>query len=220
MVNRGVNCWQLTIECCHFNMYLWKSMWILEEKNWGRNVKYDMIRIIVVFLHYFLLGIFFPPSPKKKNYLFPSERPGEIFFPTMRPVHFLRNDKWIKKIFSRKKKWKKRKMTSVEKRKMLGHSSTLTFFIYIYKSQIHVSTDVIIEKSKLFLFLVLKYFLCLTAHNNFVVPLFRYLGTDLFSMTLLLHSFFGFSHNTFFQFFIFLSFTCMKDTSKSHKKKT
>ena len=104
MVNRGVNCWQLTIECCHFNMYLWKSMWILEEKNWGRNVKYDMIRIIVVFLHYFLLGIFFPPSPKKKNYLFPSERPGEIFFLTMRPVNLFRNNKWIKKILNRKKK--------------------------------------------------------------------------------------------------------------------
>ena len=124
------------------------------------------------------------------------------------------------KKYSAEKKMKKRKMISVEKRKMLGHSSTLTFFIYIYKSQIHVSTDVIIEKSKLFLFLVLKYFLCLTAHNNFVVPLFRYLGTDLFSIALLLHSFFGFCHNTFFQFFIFLSFTCIKDTSKSHKKKT
>ena len=28
---------------------------------------------------------------------------------------------------------------------MLGHSSSLTFFIYIYKSQIHVSTDIIIN---------------------------------------------------------------------------
>ena len=137
VVNRGVNCWQLTIECCYFNMYLWKSMWILEEKNWGRNVKYDMIRIVVVFLHYFLLGIFFLPSPKKKKYLFPSECSGEIFFPRMRPIHFLRKDKLIKKICSRKKNWKKKNEISW-KRKMLGHSSTLTFFIYIYKSQIHM----------------------------------------------------------------------------------
>ena len=34
---------------------------------------------------------------KKKNCLFPSERPGEVFFPTMRPVNFFRNNKWIQK---------------------------------------------------------------------------------------------------------------------------
>ena len=138
MVNRRVNRWQLTIECCHFNMYLWKSMWILEEQNWGKNVKYDMIRIVVVFLHYFLLGIFFLPSPKKKNYLFPFEQPGDIFFPIMRPVHFLRNGKWIKKILSRKKKLKKKKNETSWKKKNACSFSTLTFFIYIYKSQIHM----------------------------------------------------------------------------------
>ena len=77
--------------------------------------------------------------PKKKNCLFPSERPGEIFFPTMWPVNFFRNNKWIKKILNRKRNLKKRKKNEISwKRKMLGHSSSLTFFIYIYKSQIHM----------------------------------------------------------------------------------
>ena len=80
-----------------------------------------------------------PVRPKKKNCLFPSERPGEIFFPTMWPVNFFRNNKWIKKILNRKRKLKKRKKNEISwKRKMLGHSSSLTFFIYIYKSQIHM----------------------------------------------------------------------------------
>ena len=70
----------------------------------------------------------------------------------------------------------------------------------------------------MFLFLVLKKFLCLIAHN-FVVLLFLYLETDYFSVTWLLHSSFGFLAKTFFQFFIFLSFTCINGISKSHKKK-
>ena len=76
--------------------------------------------------------------PKKKNGFFPSEHPGEIFFPKMQLVNFFRN-KWIKKILNRRRKLKKRKKNEISwKRKMLGHSSLLTFFIYIYKSQIHM----------------------------------------------------------------------------------
>ena len=54
---------------------------------------------------------------KEKNCLFPSERQGEIFFPTMRPVNFFRNNKWILKNIKQKKKTEKkeRKMRSVEK---------------------------------------------------------------------------------------------------------
>ena len=40
---------------------------------------------------------FFEKLLVSKNCLFPSERPGEIFFLTMRPVNFFRNNKWIKK---------------------------------------------------------------------------------------------------------------------------
>ena len=57
--------------------------------------------------------------PKKKNCLFPSERPAEIFFPRMQPVSFFRNNKGIKKILNRERKLKKkteRKMRSVKKK--------------------------------------------------------------------------------------------------------
>ena len=62
-----------------------------------------------------------------------------FFFPTMRSVNFFRNNKRIKKILNRKRNLKKRNKNGISwKRKMLGHSSLLTFVIYIYKSQIHM----------------------------------------------------------------------------------
>ena len=46
---------------------------------------------------------------KEKKCLFPSERPGEIFFPTMQSVIFFWNNKWIKKNIKHKKKTEKKK---------------------------------------------------------------------------------------------------------------
>ena len=68
-----------------------------------------------------------------------SERPGEIFFPTIRPVNFFRNNEWIKKILNRKKKLKKKKEKWDQlKKKNAWSFFFVNFFIYIYKSQIHM----------------------------------------------------------------------------------
>ena len=74
-------------------------------------------------------------GPKKKKYAcFCLIAQMRYSFPMMWPEKFFQN-KWIKKIIKQKENWKKEiKMRSVE---MLGHSSSLTLFIY-------VSTDVII----------------------------------------------------------------------------
>ena len=87
------------------------------------------MRKIIPYCLILITGLSF--RPKKKNYLLPSKCPGEIFFLTMQPVIFVETPSELKKNIKQKKK------TEI-KRKMLGHSSLLTFFIYIYKSQIHM----------------------------------------------------------------------------------
>ena len=66
--------------------------------------------------------------PNKKNCLLTSERPGESFFPTMRPVNFFRNNKWIKKILNRKRKLKKEKWDQLKKK----NAWSLFFFSCLY----------------------------------------------------------------------------------------
>lgn len=60
---------------------------------------------------------------RKKNCLFLSEHPSEIFFLTMRPIIFFRN-KWIKKI------WKQKMKTDTKKEKwdQLKKKNAWTFF--------------------------------------------------------------------------------------------
>ena len=80
---------------------------------------------------------YFTSRPKKKNSLFLPEHPGEIFFPIIQLLNFFWN-KSIKKILNRKRKLKKRKKNEISWKKMLVHSSSLTFFICIYKPQIRM----------------------------------------------------------------------------------
>ena len=65
----------------------------------------NMTQYVSIMPEYGLMSL---NKPKKKNCLFPSERPGEIFVPTMRPVNFFWN-KWIKKILNSKRKLEKKK---------------------------------------------------------------------------------------------------------------
>ena len=79
------------------------------------------------------------PSDQRKNIAcFRLNTPVRFFFPTMRLVNFFRKKKRIKKTLNRKRKLKNEKWDQLKKKKMSGHSSSLTFFIYIYKSKIHM----------------------------------------------------------------------------------
>ena len=87
------------------------SLCIFENpcKSWKNRLKEEMLSMIwevllLFFCNTFCLVYFSYQDQEKKNYLFPSERPGEIFFLTMRPVNLFRNNRWIKKILNRKKK--------------------------------------------------------------------------------------------------------------------
>ena len=65
--------------------------------------------------------------------IFSDDSAGNFFFETTIE---------LKKYCTEKENWKKRKKNGIswkkKKKKMLGRSSLLTFFIYIYKSQIHM----------------------------------------------------------------------------------
>ena len=74
---------------------------------------------------------------KEKKLLLSVWAPSWDFFSDC--VHFFWNNKWIEKILNRKRKLKIRKENEISwKRKMLGHSFSLTLFIYIYKSEIYM----------------------------------------------------------------------------------
>ena len=74
---------------------------------------------------------------KEKKLLLSVWAPSWDFFSDS--VHFFWNNKWIEKILNRKRKLKIRKENEISwKRKMLGHSFSLTLFIYIYKSEIYM----------------------------------------------------------------------------------
>ena len=79
---------------------------------------------------------------RKKNCLFPSERPGEIFFPTMRPVNFYETTSELKKILNRKRKLKKKKEKWDQLKKKNAWSFFFVNFLYLHL-YFSVLTDVI-----------------------------------------------------------------------------